>query len=64
MKTFLHVGCGPKHKGQTTRRFNTPNWTELRLDIDQSVKPDLWALGTVQPMGEAGLRQLAGSHFP
>ena len=25
---------------------------------------DLWALGPVAPMGEADLRQLAGSHFP
>jgi len=41
MKTFLHVGCGPKHKDKTTRGFNTPDWDELRLDIDASVKPDI-----------------------
>ncbi len=39
MKTFLHVGCGPKRKNQTTRGFNTPDWTELRLDIDAGVAP-------------------------
>ena len=33
MSTFLHVGCGPKHKDQTTRAFNSSEWTELRLDI-------------------------------
>jgi len=41
MRTFLHVGCGTKHKGQTTRGFNTDAWIELRLDIDESVDPDI-----------------------
>jgi len=48
MQTFLHVGCGPKHKDQTTRGFNTPDWAELRLDIDPSVKPDI--VGTMLDM--------------
>ena len=34
MPKVLHVGCGPKRKDQTTRGFNTPQWDELRLDID------------------------------
>ena len=41
-------GCGPKHKDRTTAGFNTPDWTELRLDIDQSVKPDI--VGTMLDM--------------
>ena len=48
MKTFLHVGCGPKHKDKTTRGFNSPDWAELRLDIDESVKPDV--VGTMTDM--------------
>jgi len=48
MPTFLHIGCGPKHKDQTTRGFNTDAWTELRFDIDESVKPDL--VGTMTDM--------------
>lgn len=48
MKTFLHVGCGQKHKDQTTRGFSTPEWTELRLDIDKSVNPDI--VGTMLDM--------------
>ena len=48
MKTFLHVGCGPKRKDQTTRGFNSPDWAELRLDIDESVKPDV--VGTMTDM--------------
>ena len=40
MKTFLHIGCGPKRKDQTTRGFNNDDWIEKRLDIDESVQPD------------------------
>jgi predicted SAM-dependent methyltransferase len=45
MPNFLHVGCGPKRKNQTTRGFNTPEWAEIRLDIDASVQPDV--IGTM-----------------
>lgn len=48
MPTFLHIGCGPKRKNQTTCGFNTDNWTELRFDIDESVQPDL--VGTMTDM--------------
>ena len=47
-QTFLHIGCGPKRKDQTTRGFNTPDWIEQRLDIDQSVNPDI--VGTMTDM--------------
>lgn len=43
---FLHVGCGPKHQGQTP--FANKNWQEIRLDIDQSVQPDV--VGTMTDM--------------
>jgi len=46
MKTFLHVGCGPKRKDQTTAGF--AEWNELRFDIDESVQPDL--VGTMTDM--------------
>lgn len=48
MPKVLHVGCGPKGKDQTTRGFNTPQWDELRLDIDPSVSPDI--IGTMTDM--------------
>ena len=48
MKTFLHVGCGPKRKNQTTRGFGASEWKELRLDIDPSVQPDI--IGTMTDM--------------
>ncbi len=48
MKTFLHVGCGPKRKDRTTRGFNTDAWAEIRLDIDPNVSPDI--VGTMTDM--------------
>lgn len=48
MKQFLHVGCGSKRKDQTTAGFNTPEWHELRLDIDADVQPDI--IGTMTDM--------------
>ena len=46
MKTFLHVGCGPKSKDRTAAGF--AEWNELRFDIDESDQPDL--VGTMTEM--------------
>ena len=48
--TLMNVLIGAKvsitsRKAQTTRGFNTPEWHEIRLDIDASVQPDV--TGTV-----------------
>lgn len=48
MKTFLHIGCGPQRKESTTRGFNSDEWHELRLDIDENVQPDI--VGTMTDM--------------
>lgn len=45
MRTFLHVGCGPGRKGPKTPGFDSDDWSEIRLDIDPSVSPDL--IGTI-----------------
>jgi predicted SAM-dependent methyltransferase len=58
MKSFLHVGCGPKRKAQTTRGFNSPDWAELRLDIDESVKPDV--VGTMTDMSSVATGSVDG----
>ena len=50
MNTLLHIGCGPNRKSQTTSGFNTPDWQELRLDIDPAVEPDV--LGTMTDMAK------------
>jgi ubiquinone/menaquinone biosynthesis C-methylase UbiE len=41
MPTFLHVGSGAKRKNQTTPAFGRPEWSEIRLDIDPTVEPDI-----------------------
>jgi predicted SAM-dependent methyltransferase len=52
MRSFLHIGCGPKRKSQTTRGFNSDLWSEIRFDIDSSVQADL--LGTITDMSAVG----------
>ena len=63
MPTLLHIGCGPNRKNQTTRGFNTDAWTELRLDIDADVQPDI--IGTMTDMSavaEASVDAIFSSH--
>jgi hypothetical protein len=48
MKTFLHVGCGSQRKERTTRAFAQGDWSEIRLDIDPEVQPDV--LGSMTDM--------------
>ena len=40
-KIFLHVGCGGNYKDRTTPGFASDDWKEVRLDIDESVNPDI-----------------------
>tara|TARA_X000001036_G_C20316388_1_gene658582 strand:- start:52 stop:663 length:612 start_codon:yes stop_codon:yes gene_type:complete len=40
-KNFLHVGCGTLTKEHTTPEFNSSDWDEIRVDIDESVNPDI-----------------------
>lgn len=63
MPTFLHIGCGQKRKDQTTRGFNTPEWTEQRFDIDETVNPDI--VGTMTDMSavpDASVDAIFSSH--
>lgn len=48
MKTFLHVGCGPKRAEPRTPGFAPDQWREVRLDIDPGVEPDI--IGTMTDM--------------
>ncbi len=48
MRKFIHVGCGQNRKDRTTPGFNTPDWQEVRFDIDASVEPDI--IGTMTDM--------------
>lgn len=40
-KQVLHVGCGPNYPGALHSMFQTQEWQEIRLDIDESVQPDI-----------------------
>ena len=55
---FLHVGCGPKYKNQTTRGFNQAAWQEIRLDIDPAVKPDV--VGSMTDMAAVADERVMG----
>ncbi|MBN2427665.1 MAG: tetratricopeptide repeat protein [Deltaproteobacteria bacterium] len=62
-KTFLHVGCGPQRKDATTKGFNTDQWCELRLDINEAVNPDI--VGTMTDMSrvaDASVDAIFSSH--
>ena len=47
MKTLLNVGCGWSNISQL-KGFNNGNWKEIRLDINNDVKPDI--VGTLTDM--------------
>jgi hypothetical protein len=49
VKQFLNVGCGPRNIAVKTQCFNTPEWHEVRLDIDPGVEPDV--VGAITDMG-------------
>ena len=57
LKTLLHVGCGPLTLANTTQGFGNDGWREIRMDVDESVKPDV--LGTITDM-----RAVAGRDKP
>jgi hypothetical protein len=47
VSVLLHVGCGRANKRQL-KGFNSDEWNEIRLDIDESVSPDI--VGTLTDM--------------
>ena len=40
-KRVLHVGCGVKKDTKLHQTFRSPEWLEVRLDIDPKVLPDI-----------------------
>lgn len=49
-KKLLHVGCGPARIHNTTKGFISGDWQEIRLDIDESVSPDI--IGSMTDMAQ------------
>ena len=63
MPTLLHVGSGRLRKADTTPAFNTPEWSEIRLDIDPAVKPDVVASITdLSPLADGSVDAVFSSH--
>lgn len=48
MRKVLHVGCGPATLENLPSVFQDGSWTEIRLDIDPDVHPDV--IGTMTDM--------------
>jgi SAM-dependent methyltransferase len=47
-KILLHVGCGRKGSAPVADELQTPEWHEVRFDIDPEVEPDI--IGTIVDM--------------
>ncbi|WPB59534.1 class I SAM-dependent methyltransferase [Xylophilus sp. GOD-11R] len=43
MKTILHIGCGYSSLKNLPQYFQSGEWDEIRVDIDEAVKPDIVA---------------------
>jgi predicted SAM-dependent methyltransferase len=41
MLKLLHVGCGLRNPSRLPGFFRSPQWKEIRLDIDPAVEPDI-----------------------
>ncbi len=51
-KLLLHVGCGSPDPNKLPQQFRSPEWREVRLDIDPSVQPDL--IGSITDLSAVG----------
>lgn len=56
----LHVGCGPSRVPEVI--FSPAEWTEVRLDIDPGVKPDIVASITSMPVEDASVQAVYSAH--
>jgi hypothetical protein len=63
VRTFLHVGCGPLRKHQTTAGFDRPEWQEVRVDVDAAMAPDIVAgMTDMSPVPDNFAEALYSSH--
>lgn len=50
VKSFLHVGSGPKNPNKIPKPYQGQEWEEIRLDINPDVQPDI--VGDIRDMLE------------
>jgi ubiquinone/menaquinone biosynthesis C-methylase UbiE len=63
IKTVLHVGCGVANPAKLHQMFQGGGWTELRLDIDPDVQPDIISSITdMKPVADASVDGVWSSH--
>ncbi len=62
-RVFLHVGCSTKTKKDTLPIFNSDSWSEIRLDVDASVSPDvLGSMTDMRAVADASVDAVFSSH--
>lgn len=62
-KTVLHVGCGSWRPNALHPAYQTPEWQEIRLDINPAAKPDIVASMTdLGPVGSDSVDAIWNSH--
>lgn len=63
MKKVLHVGCGAPNPTKLHHFFRTPEWQEVRLDIDPACQPDIIAnMLEMSPVATASVAAIYSSH--
>jgi len=63
VRTVLNVGCGPRQPDKLSPVFRTPEWREIRLDIDPTVEPDVIAtLTDMTVVADASVDAVWSSH--
>ncbi len=63
IRQILHVGCGGPAQGKLHPAFAGPGWSEVRLDIDPGVIPDVIAsITNMVPIKSATMQALYSSH--
>lgn len=63
LKRVLHVGCGVYTPDKLHENFRTPDWREVRLDINPAVQPDIVASITgMSAVPDASFEAVYSSH--
>lgn len=62
-KVVLHVGCGSVEEQGLHERYRSPEWREVRLDVDPDVEPDVVASITdMSPVPERSVDAVYSHH--